>query len=526
MPTVAQYRQALEKAQTAGDDEAVQYFQGQLTKAGSVQSGMSGRDHGALNTTGTAADSALQGLTFGFSDELAGVGGGIASTLMGEGFGKGYGEIKDWVSDRAKDYNARHPWLGTGAEIAGGLAFPLGAIRSVGSALRTGAGAGALYGAGKSETDEDAPIGERVKDFATDTAMGAAGGAGGAAALRGLSALGRSIFPQASLRGQTPEYRANVDRLRNAGVRTTAGARLDNPSVRQSEEVLARFMANPNAQREPGQQLMRELMRRANFAPEDAAAGTLSREAAERAADRFSQGYDRALRNVTVDMPNMDPLLARIEAGVSQLMNHEQRANIRTILRDFRTRVQTGAQITGRDYKRLRSNIGKMQTRAARSDRDAYLAPVYGALRQTLDDAFRQAAPRRAADALRGLDRRYGAFKLLQEQAQGRARPEEFIGTLANKARQNRGRVDRDFVDLVNAFDDVYLRGGWKSSGTPEGMAALTNVVPPIPAMVRTAGANVTDAVRQVVPLNFPLPQQMGAFIAGQQAPEMVESLF
>lgn len=527
MPTFAQYQSALEQAQAAGDTEAVTYFQGQLSKAPKVQSGYSGRDHGALPTSGTMVDSALQGLSFGFVDELAGIGGGLASEAMnqlgyeGEGFSKGYGEIRDWVRDRATDYEERHPYLSAGAEIASGLAFPLGAIRSGASGFGTAAKAGAAYGAGKSAPDNDAPIGDQISELATDTATGAAFGMGGQAAARGLSALGRAVFPQASLRARTPEYRSNVERLEQSGVRTSAGARLDNPTARQSEEVMSRFMSNPDAQREPGQQLMRELMRRANFAPEDATRGVLSRESAERASQRFSDGYTQALQNVRVRMPDMDPYLRRIEAGYSQLMSHEQRAQITRILGDFRSQIGRNRTITGTDYKRLRSNIGKMAARAQRSDRDSFLAPVYGALQQTLDDAFRQNAPSRSARLLRQLDRRYGAYKLLRNFADTKARPEEFLGTMANKAREGRGRIDREFSDLLNAFDDVFLKGGWKSSGTPEGMASITNIIPPIPAAVRSITARGSDAMNRALPSGLPLPPHMAGFIAGQQSEEL-----
>jgi hypothetical protein len=206
---IGEYRQMLARAREAGDTEAVAYFQSQidrgLKKQAAKAKGLSGRDHGALTDVlggmeGNIADAALQGLTFGFSDELAGIGGGLASEAMnqlgyeGEGFSKGYNEIRDWVEDRAIDYSNRNPVKGTIGEIGGGLVFPLGAIRSgLGTGFKMATGSGALYGAGKSRTDQGDSLSDQMSDVATDTLTGGAFGAGGYGALRALGGLFRAV---------------------------------------------------------------------------------------------------------------------------------------------------------------------------------------------------------------------------------------------------------------------------------------------------------------------------------------------
>lgn len=73
--TVDEYKRMLAKATEAGDTAAQAYFQGQIAKGlqmhAAQSKGLSGRDHGPLPDQGNIADAALQGLTFGFSDELA-----------------------------------------------------------------------------------------------------------------------------------------------------------------------------------------------------------------------------------------------------------------------------------------------------------------------------------------------------------------------------------------------------------------------------------------------------------------------
>jgi len=519
MPTVDNYKAMLNRATEAGDTAAQRYFQSQIDKALEGQTPESRSKLGIL-------DPLAQGLTFGFGDELGGAFAGAAEKLTGGDFWPTYKGTKAAIEGASDDYIRDNPVKGTLAEIAGGLAFPLGALRTGANTFATAAKAGAAYGAGKSNTDEDASLPERAAEVAADTGFGAAAGTAGNAALRGLSGLGRAIFPRASVRGRSPEYRGNLDRVHRAGIETTPGSRLDNPTIRQSEEILSRYFANPDATSNPGRQLSSALMGRANFRPQDIASGQITREATERAGQNFTRGYDRLLRDVRVPMRSLDPYLRRIEAGWNQALPHEQKAVISQIIRDFRAQASGGGVMSGRDLKRVLSNLKKKRFAASRSEGDRYLVQVYDALSDIVDNALRQTMPQRAYGNLKELDRRYGAYRLLKDVADKRARPEEFFGTLANEARKNRSRVDHEFVDLLNAFDDVFLRGGWKSSGTPEGTASVTNVIPPIPSMVRGVSSQASDMANRTLPSGLPIPAHTGAFVAGQQTPpELAEEM-
>jgi hypothetical protein len=82
---------------------------------------------------GSAVDSAIKGATLGFGDEAAGLIGGTLGWL-GIGpestFEGGYNRTVNNIRNSTKDYEARHPYMATAAEIAGSLptlAIPGGA---------------------------------------------------------------------------------------------------------------------------------------------------------------------------------------------------------------------------------------------------------------------------------------------------------------------------------------------------------------------------------------------------------------
>lgn len=150
-------------------------------------------------TLDAAATLGKQGITFGLSDEAAGVGGGIANVLQGENFGEGYTSARD--AERTKVEAARNAlgWGGTALEFAGagggvrnalsGLGRGLQAARSLPQgvplsraaiqsrmtrqAAREGAALGATGGFGYGEG-------------AQGSALGAAGGAAFGGALGGI----------------------------------------------------------------------------------------------------------------------------------------------------------------------------------------------------------------------------------------------------------------------------------------------------------------------------------------------------
>lgn len=161
---------------------------------------------------------ALQGVTFGFGDEIYGGLAGAADFITGKGFN--YEQNRDSVREANRKAQEANPGTYLIGEIGGGVAVPFGVAgaaarapsmvgnaaritglapevtqaatfgQRVGTGARMGASYGGLYGAGTSE-------GENIGEVVADTAKGVAGGAvlGGATvpAVDLIAATGRAI---------------------------------------------------------------------------------------------------------------------------------------------------------------------------------------------------------------------------------------------------------------------------------------------------------------------------------------------
>lgn len=566
MATVAEYQQMLERATQANDAPAMDYFQSQIERGKQMLQSGSGVDGagrtpaangvglpapargepGAPSQEGNILDAALAGIPF--SDELAGVGGGIASSLMGalgygapdESFSKGYKTITGDLRRRKAAYRERHPYVSMGTEIGTGLALPFAMFGRGLGGLTTAAGTGALYGAGEADPTpkrtieslidpDSAPEDPGLLDVLGQRAEGAAGGAVagslGHAALGGLSAIGRTVFPRAAPVSRMPNFRSQVQRLEQTGIPVTPAERISNPDARRAERIVSAYTGQGDAALQRPHTLHSRLMDMANFAPEDVNVGELSLDAVNRARQRFNTGYDTVLRAVPrLNLPAMVPEMRRIRAGFANLLPHEQHAGLNRVITDFEDMVTNNLPLSGIGYKRLRSGIARRAFEAQKSEANRYLAPVWRALRQSLDDSFRRAAPQHVSRQLRNLDRQYGAFKILERSADN----PDAIGTMANLARRNRGRLNPAFHDLVTSYQDVLLRKGFPTSNTPEGLAA-SHILPPFMSALRSAGTRYGSAPLNDLRAQLPLPADMGNaadFAIGQQAnPELARQL-
>lgn len=146
----------------------------------------------------TYTDKAMQGMTFGFGDELRA---GVRSLVPGTS----YKQERDAIRKSEKEFDARNPVGSVVAEIAGGMALggPLSAVgkatglSNIGAKIpgvlrATGAGvaSGAAYGAGTSEEEDFAGI---AKDTGKGAAIGGVVAPLAYGASRGVAALGRGI---------------------------------------------------------------------------------------------------------------------------------------------------------------------------------------------------------------------------------------------------------------------------------------------------------------------------------------------
>lgn len=190
----------------------------------------------ADKTTGIEAGvlGAVDGLTFGFGDELDAA---IGSVLGGEGYktvwdGDGFSSAFNSNVSRNRELLAdaqhEHPLAYIGGGVAGGILPITGAVGGAAkaatalgklkSATKTGAAYGAAYGAGSATGN---PL-DRLDDVAIGAGIGAAGGAGLHLAAKGgsaaLSPLARKVLPKLSEAQFAKEQALNPHLLTDANV--------------------------------------------------------------------------------------------------------------------------------------------------------------------------------------------------------------------------------------------------------------------------------------------------------------------
>lgn len=186
-------------------------------------------DYGKGRTLGSGVQggfSALQGLTLGFGDEIAGAGGAIAGGIGnlfgkddGTTFAERYKRVRDAVRGAQDQFMEDRPILGTATRVASGAplvaiggpapaalgvarAAPVGVLGTSAQAARTAAGFGAVQGAGESTAEDLEGVGrDALSGAVTSAALGggsnaAMAGIGGAAGMvrRGLSKTAAEDF--------------------------------------------------------------------------------------------------------------------------------------------------------------------------------------------------------------------------------------------------------------------------------------------------------------------------------------------
>lgn len=153
---------------------------------------------------------ALQGLTLGFGDEVAGVGGALAGAVGnalgkddGTTFAERYRRTRDAVRGAQDQFSEDRPVFAGATKIAAGapLAFigaapasaaavPLGVGATTAQAAKIAAGLGTVQGLGESTADS---VGGMAKDALAEGLKSAAFGAGGNIAVSGLGAVAGGV---------------------------------------------------------------------------------------------------------------------------------------------------------------------------------------------------------------------------------------------------------------------------------------------------------------------------------------------
>jgi hypothetical protein len=196
-----------------------------------------------VNPIAGTARAALQGATFGWSDEIGGALAALAGSFRtGESFDDAYSKIHQQLQDKREKFSKDNPGVALGAEIAGGLATGvLGGAKAlggqafrqatnagkIGRTMGVGAAQGGVYGGGAADQ------GDTLEGAASGAALGAVAApvVGGA-----LNAAGRGLGATANYVGAklAESPRSKAERV----LRQTAEA-----SGRTGDEIADKYAA-------------------------------------------------------------------------------------------------------------------------------------------------------------------------------------------------------------------------------------------------------------------------------------------
>jgi hypothetical protein len=428
----------------------------------------------------------LGGLTLGFADELFG-GAAAAKDLISQGisgigglFGadipvpdrnplQTYQQVRDAIREETSEFAEEAPGTALGLEIGGGLltggvgAARAGAFRGTQSLPRlagVSATEGAIQGAGFSEAET---LPELAEDIATGGVLGGTVGASlpsvGRLAKRGLERAAGDIGGAAD-----QVYQSAVRTLEKSGLRLSTGQKTGNEAIKGVETTLGGSLFGGSIAdqfKDQREKLNSKLFELSGFTSKDASEGVLSQEAINRASNRFGQRYDTALKGKTVKLDTDDFVddLAGIEARHQELLGVEQRKQVTDIVNQLFDRA-VGKDLSGKDYQRLRSFLGKRQRQTFTSN--GPISDLYGDLKLSLDNAFE----RSTGDNLKALNSEYANFKSIEtifDRTAAGKRGDLPLASLVNLAQRSPGT--KEFKDLTLAANQV-LRGNVPDSGT------------------------------------------------------------
>ena len=420
-------------------------------------------NHSAKNKfdpTGSGLDNLLAGVGKSFSETGAGI------KQVGASVGNTLGLVSDDTVARLKaeerDRRERDaPLMDTmggklgllGGYVAQGAVLPVGGLSAAaGRAGLTGAARvlanpaieAGIYGAAQSAL---APT-VQGESRARNVALGGLAGTGSTLAMQGagrlLSAPGR--MADDAMRGaSTGEYAQAVGLLDNAGIPLSSGQRSGANWLKQTESTLADIPwgGKPLQTLQEGQKraYQKHLLKLAGL---DDGSDMITAKTLEKLDDTLGRKYAQAFQGVEIDLtsPQFIDELAAIEARHSQMLPFEQRAKIRQIidqLLDVGASQENGAKLlSGEEYQRIRSHIGKLAKNTANSD--GYVSGLYADLKRLLDGAFEEVAGPEKFNT----DAQYAAMKQLRKIYEGNGGPamsEGFISPVqvARLASQNAG---------------------------------------------------------------------------------------
>jgi hypothetical protein len=465
------------------------------------------------------------GVLAGFDDEVYG---GIDSILSGKSIDEAIAEM-DYRKGLVR---SGHPGAYLAGEIGGAVATQIGAGAALARtaprlALPSGAGAlapralagdaayGAAYGAG--ENNED-----RVGGALGGAALGAVGGAGG----RALPKVGAALVD--------PVVPAAVRTLRDKGVRTTLGQSIG-PTASAVEEKLTSLpvvgsLVASGRRRALGdfnRAVVDDALKPIGKQLPEGASGTNAMAFAQNA---FDDAYAKARSGMRL---SPDPqLVTELQALEQKVLGgglpDASASRLRKIYDTHVGRRLKAGPLSGDDYKKMMSSLGKLQRGSRASDPE--LSSAIGDLSGALDAAARRSSPAEAAAAMDAADEGYALFVRAENAAAmaggetGTFTPSQYgravqrgDGSVRSRAYLRGDALGQDMADAGRSV----LGDKVPNSGTPErlGMGAATlgaaYIEPSTLAVAGGLGAAYSPGVRDVLASLFAGKRGKGATAVG-----------
>lgn len=425
---------------------------------------------------------AAQGATFGFQDEMAGMGaqspipGSAAASQTTLGalsapdviaggirklFGGGnYQQVRDQQRAENEQAQKANPGAYLGGTAVGAVASgaPLAALATAptigGQVLRgaaVGAGMGAAQGAGEAPEMSAVP-----NEAATG---GAIGGALGAALPLAFQAGRRVVSPFPG----TPERSRLVDVLRNEGVDLSAGQTSGSRPLQWAESTLTDLPFGGGRQftERQGEQFTRAALRRVGT---DAPRATP--EVIDQTLTRMGNEFDRLATGNTIrpDGQLVQDLGNAMREYASVVGPSMQAPAVQNAVQDIvQVARANGGVIPGEFYQATRSRLDRL---ARESRTDPQLSGALFEIRNALDDAMeRGLAAINSPDlgAWREVRRQYRNFLPIEravtgagsDVAQGLLSPSQLKNAVAGQNKRAYARGDGDLADLARAGEAV-----------------------------------------------------------------------
>lgn len=416
-------------------------------------------------TQSSVIDPLMQGLTFGWADELRGLAWGAGDALTGGDFGAGYERGVDNARTSLERERRLNPIGSTVAEFAGAIPTGVGlggqvVARGAGVGARMlsgamiGAGQGAAYGAGAAHEDR-----------ATGAALGlTTGGVLGAAAPVVGTMARRLVTPAPANAAQTAAARTMADE----GITLSAGQQTGNKGMQYLESELGRGAAEALLERQ-SEEFTSAVLRRIGV---DAARATP--EVLEDAYRGIGQQFDNLamVTNTPFDTTLQNNLL---NIAADYVSNAGTPAPVveNMVNRIGQLAQQNGGRLTGQTYQEMRSTIGRL----SRST-DPTTAMALRVMQDALDDAVERHLSGQTLQAWRDARRAYQNYLVVEravtsageKAAAGLITPAQLRTAAVNQNRRAFAHGSNDYAELARA--GIQTMTPLPQSGTAPRLAA------------------------------------------------------